>query len=298
MLRRLLWWFGPAIAVGALAGALTHSRPATAVTVSILGPPAIEPVGGPVVGTSRDALPPLSIAKLVADGQHWWLGTPRGPVHVWVPHTYRADTAVTVLYVHGYFTDVDGAWFGHRLPEQFALAGINAMFIACEAPAWKDEPVRWPSLPALLDTVRKTVRDMPRGRVVAVGHSGAFRTLDLWLAAPRLDTVVLLDAAYGDVWQYRRWLLANPRHRLITVGDDTLAKSELLHRALPSSRILDGFPLGEWPEDWRRARILFIRSKLGHMPLVTDGFAIPMVLRALDAGRVLSEPVPPPPSSP
>ncbi len=242
---------------------------------------------------AHDELPPLSIPKLVQDGRHWRIETPRGPIHVWIPHGYAAETATTVVYVHGYRTDVDAAWFGHRLPEQFVLSGINAMFVACPAPSWKTEPVMWPSLRALLDTVRVNVAEkMPAGRVVAVGHSGAFRTLELWLANPRLDTVVLLDAAYGDLWPYQRWLLGARTRRLINVGDDTLARTEVLHRALPASVVLDGFPLGDLPEDARHARVLYIRSAIGHMPLVTAGIALPLVLRALDVKRVLTAPVP------
>lgn len=242
---------------------------------------------------ANDELPPLSIPKLVADGRHWRLDTARGGVHVWLPHGYAAATAITVVFVHGYRTDVDGAWFGHRLPEQFALAGINAMFIACEAPSWNNKPIAWPSLRALLDTVRTTTKaPMPKGRVVALGHSGAFRTLELWLANPRLDTVVLLDAAYGDLWAYRRWLLRSAKNRLINVADDTVARTEILHRSLPSTVVLDGFPVLGIPEDARAARILYIRSELGHMPLVTAGVALPTILRALRAKRVLTAPIP------
>jgi hypothetical protein len=239
-------------------------------------------------------LPPLSIPKLVADGRHWRLETPRGAIHVWVPHGYAPETAATVAYVHGYYTDLDGAWSEHRLPSQFALAGINAMFIACEAPASKHQPVAWPSLRALLATVAREVDvPMPAGRVVAVGHSGAFRTLERWLPNPRLDTVVLLDAAYGDLWGYRQWLFANKEHRLIDVGDDTIKRTDALHRSLPRSVVLDGLQLlGGLPEEAKEARVVYVRSTFGHMPLVTGGIVLPRVLRALRVKRVLTAPIP------
>ena len=241
----------------------------------------------------HEEVPPLSIPEQVAAGRHWRLASPRGPIHVWAPHGYHAATAVTVIYVHGYYTEVDGAWYGHRLPEQFAHAGINALFIAASAPSWTTRPVAWPSLGALLDTVaRKIELPMPRRSVIAVGHSGAHRTLERWLDSPRLDTVVLIDAAYGDIWAYRRWLIASPHHRLINIGDNTIARTDLLHRALPSSVVLDPFPVGGIPEEARVARILYIRSELGHMPLVTGGIALPTVLRALRAKRVLTAPIP------
>jgi hypothetical protein len=257
-------------------------------------PPRAHLVALPQREVANVVLPPLSIPKLVADGRHWRLETPRGAIHVWVPHGYTPETAATVVYVHGYYTDLDGAWLGHRLPSQFALAGINAMFIACEAPASKHQGVAWPSLRALLATVAHDVAvPMPAGRVVAVGHSGAFRTLERWLPNPRLDTVVLLDAAYGDIWCYRQWLRASKEHRLIDVGDDTIKRTDALHRSLPRSVVLDGLQLlGGLPEEAKEARVVYVRSTFGHMPLVTGGIVLPRVLRALRVKRVLTAPIP------
>ena len=241
---------------------------------------------------AQDDVPALSIPKLVGDGDHWRLETARGAVHVWVPHTYDPATAITVVYVHGYYTDVDGAWRDHRLPEQFALSGINAMFIACDAPSFKDKPVAWPSLHALLAAVVADIGvPMPKGRVVAIGHSGAYRTLEEWLGNQRLDTIVLLDADYGDTWGYRNWLYSSKQHRLIDVADDTLSAGDALHRMMPGTVVVDGFPDDELLDDQREARILYIRSAMGHMPLVTGGHAIPTLLRALRAPRILTAPI-------
>jgi len=252
-------------------------------------------VGRPAAAVANEELPPLSIPKLVDDGRHWRLDTARGAVHVWIPHGYAPETAATVVYVHGYYADVDGAWFGHQLPSQFALSGINAMFIACEAPSSKREPVAWASLNALLATVARTVggTTMPKGRVVAVGHSGAFRTLERWLPNRRLDTVILLDAAYGDLWAYRRWLLGAATRRLIYLGDDTITRTDQLHAWLPSSVVIDGLQLiAGLPERAKDARVVYIRSSIGHMPLVTGGIVLPTILRALHVKRVLTAPIP------
>src|SRR6185436_8536439 len=206
------------------------------------------PVDRPELATSsalaaREAAPPVTLSEMVEGGQYWRLPSPRGPIHVWLPRGYKAKRAETIVYVHGYYTHVDEAWKDHHLASQFAASAINAMFVACEAPAGIDEAVAWASIGELLEAVeRGTGLPWPRRRIVAVGHSGAFRTLLGWLDEPVLDTVVLLDAAYGEIESYRSWVLASPKRRLIDVGDDTRQWTEQLHAELPATVTLDGFP--------------------------------------------------------
>lgn len=244
--------------------------------------------------TAHEPAPPVTLSELVEDGRHWRLSTPGGPIHVWIPRGYKEKRAETIVYVHGYYTHVDAAWKDHRLAMQFAASAINAMFVACEAPAGIDEPVAWESIAALLDVVERGIgQKRPRRRIVAAGHSGAFRTLLHWLDEPVLDTVVLLDAAYGEIESYRSWVLASPKHRLIDVGDDTRRWTEELHKQLPDTVVLDGFPSveDEIPRSAAKAKILYIRSSIGHFPLVTAGVALPMVLRTLTRRRLLDVPL-------
>jgi hypothetical protein len=86
---------------------------------------------------------------------------------------------------------------------------------------------------------------------------------------------------------------ASPKHRLIDVGDDTRQWTEQLHAELPSTVILDGFPSveDEIPPSAAKAKILYIRSSLGHFPLVTGGVSLPMVLRTLTRRRLLDVPL-------
>ena len=200
-----------------------------------------------------------------------------------------------MIYVHGLYTKVDGAWDEHNLPHQFAASTINAMFIACEAPSSLGEAVAWTSMSELLATVDAAIADVrqPRRRIVAVGHSGAYRTLLHWLTDETLDTVVLFDAAYGEIESYRSWVTAKPRRRLIDVGDDTKKWTEELHKKLPDTVILEDFPPVEQeiPAAVARAKILYIRSTMGHFPLVTGGIALPMVLRTLRMRKLLDVPL-------
>lgn len=228
------------------------------------------------------AAPDEVLADMAHAGRHWRLETERGPVHVWVPENYDAATAATVVFVHGYHVDVDQAWADYRLDQQFALSGVNAMFIAPLSPREKRSPITWPSLDALLRTVKASVDvDMPAKRLVAVGHSGAYRTLAIWLANTRLDTVVLLDAVYGE-YSFSPWVKSSPLHRLVNVVFETDRFSDYMHRMLPSTVRVVGLP----PEGFPEARILYAKTTVGHYPLVTDGVALPLALRAIDVPSV------------
>lgn len=230
------------------------------------------------------------VAAAVAAGRHQRLETAHGPVHVWVPDGHRADRAATIVYVHGYHADVDTAWASHQLPEQFALSGVDALFIACEAPVGNRAPVAWRSLGELLETVeRETGLARPGGPLIAVGHSGAFRTLIDWLDYPYLDVVVSLDALYAEIDPFREWLLGSPDRRLIDVTEDTVRWSEELVRELAAAGaapvVVDRLPDvdREWPEAARGARALMVRAQVTHMQIVTGGVVLPRILRLLPA---------------
>ncbi|NVB82569.1 MAG: hypothetical protein HOV81_29585 [Kofleriaceae bacterium] len=204
-------------------------------------------------------------------------------MHVWTPPAYDPSTAGIVVYVHGYYTDVDRAWERHRLPEQFAASALNALFVACEAPAGPREQVQWTSLRELLDAVASHLdASLPQGRVVAVGHSGAHRTLSRWVAeeSSRIETLVLLDAFYGDDTSLPGWLNASKDRRLINVAADTRRWAEQLHRLLPDTVLHDSFPSAGQLAGARDARILYVRSQFDHMTIVTGGVVIPLILRA------------------
>jgi hypothetical protein len=253
-----------------------------------------EPVGIGVEGTAREVAPPPTLSELVEGGHHWRITTAHGPVHVWIPKGYKPKRAETIVYVHGFYVHVDDAWQTYKLETQFAGSAINAMFIACEAPASGAEPVSWGNLADLLDAVEHGIdQPLPRRRIVVMGHSGAWRTLLGWLDEPEIDTVVLVDAAYGEIEEYKKWVLASDKHRLIDVGDDTREWTDKLHADLPDSYVLEDFPSLEdgIPREANRARIVYIKSHLGHFPLVTNGTALPMILRTLRARRLVKEPL-------
>jgi hypothetical protein len=229
----------------------------------------------------------ITIAVLVAtrtaraEPQHWRIRTDRGPIHVYLPSNYDRVNAQTVVFVHGYNVDVDSAWTDYHLQEQFERSGLNAMFIACSAPSSLKEGVAWASLPSLLRAVVDGIgHPLPEGEVIAVGHSAAYRTLVLWLTNPAVRTLVLLDAAYGEEDQFMAWTRDDQTHRLINIASDTIQESNWIHMFLPSTKRVYGLP-AEWTDDTRSARVLYVRTNVGHMPMITDGVALPLALRAL-----------------
>ena len=236
----------------------------------------------PALPAPADAASP--IASAVAGGRHVRIDGPRGPIHVWIPASYHADTGATILYLHGYFDDADTAWTGHQLPEQFALSALNALFVIPEAPVAQKTPINYPSLGELLQQVEDAT-GVARGAAltVAIGHSGAFRTLQTWLDEPLLDQLVMVDALYGDEDPILAWFRASPRHRLIFVGEDTLLGTESVADKLAETVIVERVPptYDTWPAAARTARSVYVRSQYAHMPLVTEGIVLPALLRLL-----------------
>ncbi len=228
--------------------------------------------------------------KSVAGGTAWRVKTPKGPVYVWIPKGYRRETAGLVVYIHGYHTNVDGAWKRHNLPQQFRKSRQNAMFIVPEAPRSNDDKVYWPALGDLKKHVSRggNIR-IPDGPTIIIGHSGAYRTMTNWLDYRHLDTLILLDALYGREEEFDKWLHARRRdNRLIVVAADTIETAEPFVRKQRDAVTLDLMPefYEDFREDERNAKLIYIRSQFEHMDLVTEGKVIPVLLRLTRLGRI------------
>jgi hypothetical protein len=77
------------------------------------------------------------------------------------------------------------------------------------------------------------------------------------------------------------------QRRLVNIVYETGRFSGHLHRQLPSTRRVAGLPRDALPD----ARILEVRTEVGHWELVTDGVALPLALRAIGVPAVASGPV-------
>ncbi|MCB9560664.1 MAG: hypothetical protein H6709_24075 [Kofleriaceae bacterium] len=220
----------------------------------------------------------------VLGGQHWRIESEQGAVHVWVPPKYDRATAGTVVYVHGYYTDADGAWKDHDLAKQFKASRQNAIFIVPDAPKGKDEGVKWPALTDLRKAVARANIRLPDGPTIVMGHSGAFRTVSQWVDHKLVAEVILLDALYGREDKFDEFIGSGKRaeyHKLIVIGSDTAAESKDFAKQYPFAVVRDGMPdkVDGFSRKEKRAKLLYVRSQYRHMPIVTNGKVIPLLLR-------------------
>ncbi|HEX7843060.1 MAG TPA: hypothetical protein VF469_36555, partial [Kofleriaceae bacterium] len=220
----------------------------------------------------------------VLGGKHFRIKTARGAVHVWVPPDYDRDTAGTVIYVHGYYTDADGAWREHDLARQFKASRQNAMFIVPDAPAGNDDDVKWPALKDLRRAVNRANIHLPDGPVVVIGHSGAFRTVMQWVDHRLVDQIILLDALYAGEAAFDEFIASGKHaddHKLIVVAASTAEESSSFARRYKFAVARERMPpsAGGFSRRERGAKLLYIRSQFEHLAIVTSGKVIPLLLR-------------------
>ncbi len=219
----------------------------------------------------------------VAGGKHWRIKTSAGAVHVWIPADYNRETAGTVIYVHGYWTDADGAWRDHELARQFKASHQNAMFIVPDAPSSNDDGVNWPALTDLRRAVTRANLHLPDGPVIVMGHSGAFRTIMQWVDHRLVEQIILLDAMYAGESAFDEYIAQGKRadeHKLIVVGASTAQESAAFAKkykfAVAREKMPDsasGFSRRE-----KTAKLLYIHAQYEHMQIVTSGKVIPQLL--------------------
>jgi len=220
----------------------------------------------------------------VLGGKHFRIATSRGAVHVWVPPDYNRETAGTVIYVHGYYTDADGAWREHELAKQFKASHQNALFIVPDAPAGNDDDVKWPALKDLRKAVTRANIHLPDGPVVVMGHSGAFRTVMQWVDHKLVDQIILLDALYAGESAFDEFIASGKRaddHKLIVVAASTAEESASFAKRYKFAVAREKMPgsAGGFSKRERGAKLLYIRSQFEHMAIVTSGKVIPTLLR-------------------
>ncbi len=220
----------------------------------------------------------------VAGGTHWRIKTGAGAVHVWVPPGYDRATAGTVIYVHGYWTDADGAWREHNLARQFRASKQNALFIVPDAPSSNEDSVKWPALKDLRKAIARANIKLPDGPTIVMGHSGAFRTVMQWVDHKLVQQIVLLDAMYAGERAFDNFIDSGKRadqHKLVVVAAGTAQSSESFTKKYKFAVAREKMPAdySGFTKRQRGAKLLYIRSQYEHMQIVTGGKVIPVLLR-------------------
>ncbi|MEZ4404070.1 MAG: hypothetical protein R3B06_28875 [Kofleriaceae bacterium] len=247
-------------------------------------------LAAPAAAKPRPGKPAAAAGRLdktedrVAGGTHWRVKTAAGVLHVWIPPGYDRATAGTVVYVHGYYTDADGAWKDHDLARQFRASGQNALFIVPDAPKGNGEEVKWPALTDLRRAVARANIRIPDGPTVVLGHSGAFRTVMKWVDHRLVTQIILLDALYGGERAFDDFIGTGKRakqHKLIAIGSDTAEESKAFAKKYPFAVVRDAMPASTsgFSKREKSAKLLYVRSQFGHMQIVTSGKVIPVLLR-------------------
>jgi len=223
---------------------------------------------------------PAGARAPAAGAQEWRMRSGARVVRVYRPAGYRREGAALVLYVHGFFTDVDRAWRAHQLPEQFARSGRNALFVVPAARTAAGEPLPWPALPELLAVVSAALAEPLPRPLVAAGHSGAYKQIGQWLGQRDLRTILLLDGLYGLLPEFRAWV-RRPGHRMALVSTDTAPAtaewSRRLSYAVRRPRCPPDFEQLSPRE--RSARVLAMGTDSDHFGIITEGTTLPLLLR-------------------
>lgn len=222
------------------------------------------------------------VDEVLDDGRYLRFGTEKnGPVHVWSPKNLKRGAPI-VIYLHGFYTDVDTAMMEHHLTARFRDSGRQALFIIPETRSGPRDELLWPELPALLKEVEKRTRlKLPTGPLVLVGHSGAYKAIAGWLKEPRVTQVLLVDGLYANEREFETWL-DTPGNQLVLVSFETRQRSLWLtkKRAAATVEVLPWL-YDELPAATRSAPLVHVQSeRLEHMELVTDGRLLPWLLHA------------------
>lgn len=223
--------------------------------------------------------------KRFLGGTHWRINSKSGMVHVWRPRGFRRKRGGIVVYVHGYQSSADKTWANKAIAEQFKKSRQNALFIVVDGPQNPRDKVKFPALTKLFTTVQRYTRlRLPRGHIVAIGHSAAYRTIVNWLDYRYLDHVILVDALYAKGPQFYAWMETHKYkdwHKLIVISYDTLSQTKRFLSKFKYVVKRKRFPdrYSEFTTSQKRGRILFIRSQYGHAQLINSKRVIPLLLR-------------------
>ena len=211
-----------------------------------------------------------------------------GPVHVFYPRGHNKNDGMTI-FVHGF--DLKGRrdpWYADALIEDFSIehkvsiSRTKAAFVVIESRVGKGKPVYWSSLASLFNFPdENNVRAARYAH--AIGHSGAYANIAMWLKEDAVKHVSLLDATYGQFNAYAAWLLRDDWHRL----DIGVHKGTGTHKGAWKilSKLRDYHTWQKMPEEMGICQTEYLVFPYSHMKWVEPHEVIPMLLNRAQAIR-------------
>jgi len=229
-------------------------------------------------------------------GKHWCYNhdSTKGHVHLWTPPGFKADGAITAIYIHGHDLAgdpcpsahyIDCAWDAHKLASQFKASGINALFVAVEGSTSGTDPKKWGSLSSLLASIADKGALTPPANVTVLGHSaGMYTANSLWNDA-RVKHVVALDWLKPPLDANVSGWYKGGQDRKLTIVSGSSGQTAIgieVAEALGCPTVTGTSGLSA---DQIAARCLHIKGVAGgHMGVVTGQAAIPLALKRSVAG--------------
>lgn len=205
-------------------------------------------------------------------------------VALFIPRGFRQSEAIDlVVYLHGWWNNIDTTLRKYKLPQQLFESGKNAILVVPEGPrnapdsfAGKLEDAgglkRFVS--DIVDFLFRESRVKTRsvGKIILSGHSGAYHGISFALMrggmADVVNEVYLFDALYGQTEKFARWIDRYPGKMIAIYTDSGGTKEET--EALMED--LDGWQIpyhvleerSITPADLRNNRLIFIHTDLEH----------------------------------
>ncbi len=209
-------------------------------------------------------------------------------VMIFIPNEFRpAEKTDFVIYLHGWYNNIDSACAQFNLIEQFAQSKKNAIFIFPEGP--KNAPDSFGGkledrngLKNLISDIvgflksKHKIKTDKVGKVLLAGHSGAYRAISFCLMhgglTKNISDVILFDALYSQTDKFIHWIKAfNGRFINIYTDDGgTKKETESLMGFLNKNKIrfYNDEENKVKKDDLINNRLIFIHSDLTHNEVI------------------------------
>lgn len=209
-------------------------------------------------------------------------------VMIFIPNGFRpAEKTDFVIYLHGWYNNIDSACAQFNLMEQFAQSKKNAIFIFPEGP--KNAPDSFGGkledrngLKNLISDIvgflksKHKIKTEKVGKLLLAGHSGAYRAISFCLMhgglTKNISDVILFDALYSQTDKFIHWITSfNGRFINIYTDDGgTKKETESLMGFLNKNKIrfYNDEENKVKKDDLINNRLIFIHSDLTHNEVI------------------------------